>query len=380
MHRISLVGLGFIFMHLLLLSACTAEQQAEVLTALAPPAQTVVEQGKNYAGTQSAELVGTAQARLATEAAELKETAKARVATEVAELIDTAQAKLVTEAVKQITLAPTSWIILKGTAGSVLGTQSAIRVPQAETQAAILFKTAQGKLGTEAAVLGPQALTEVASINQTAAAVATQSPPDPSILQTQAAIIQPSLPASQSTQPAPPIATSEIHPTIITYTTIEGDTLARIARQFSLSIDQLLRLNQARYPSLQADPDSLPAGWTLLLAANPAEIYTPGASQAQPPWSSDPQCDLSQVDWLAAPVTCEPFTIEIVSRVKLSLDCISLHNLLGYQQTHTLFKGWLLTDARGVLSYGWVFDRQEKATLIGPAIVFQTSSRTTCNP
>jgi hypothetical protein len=30
------------------------------------------------------------------------------------------------------------------------------------------------------------------------------------------------------------------------------------------------------------------------------------------------------------------------------------------------------------LSYGWYFDRQEEVTLIGPAIVFQISSRTTC--
>ena len=384
MHRSlpSFIGLALFFQ--LLLAGCTPQEQAEVLTAIAPPAQTAAAQGKYFAETQAANLVDSAQALLATEAAKFKQTAKARAATEIAELLDTAQAHLVTEAIKQVTLAPTTWMVLKSTAEAAFGTQAVLRLPQAQTQALVILKSAQVKLSTEAAVHGPQALTEVAAFNRTAEAVASQAPQNAAQIQTQQAGAESTSQALTVTQqvllstPSPSSTSREALPVIVTYTASHDESLSAIARRFSLSVDRLLQLNQARLPDLQLDPNRVQQGWTLILSVVPQEIFTPGVVPIQVPWSSTPGCDVSQVDWLLPPIACENFALEVVSNTGHSSGCLSLDNLSGTMQTFTRYEGWLLTDSRGVLSYGWYLDERDSIVLIGPAIIVQQSSRTAC--
>ncbi|HYN64237.1 MAG TPA: polysaccharide deacetylase family protein, partial [Candidatus Limnocylindrales bacterium] len=62
-----------------------------------------------------------------------------------------------------------------------------------------------------------------------------------------------------------------------TYTVQGGDTLSSIARTWGTTIAQLQAWNGERYRSLAGDPDSLQAGWVLIVSGDP------GATPRPPP-------------------------------------------------------------------------------------------------
>jgi len=104
----------------------------------------------------------------------------------------------------------------------------------------------------------------------------------------------------------------------------------------------------------------------------------PVAAFAQAAWSNSPGCDVSQVNWLASPITCQPARIDIVSKIDMTLGCVSLENPLGYTLTHDVLKGWMLTGVDNTASYGWFADLDRRVAIVGPAIVSERSSYTEC--
>jgi peptidoglycan/xylan/chitin deacetylase (PgdA/CDA1 family)/LysM repeat protein len=76
-----------------------------------------------------------------------------------------------------------------------------------------------------------------------------------------------------------------------TYTVQVGDTLSSIARSWGTTIAQLQAWNAERYPSLVIAPDSLQAGWVLVVSGDPGAtprptpVVTP-APTPQPPVAS----------------------------------------------------------------------------------------------
>jgi peptidoglycan/xylan/chitin deacetylase (PgdA/CDA1 family) len=60
-----------------------------------------------------------------------------------------------------------------------------------------------------------------------------------------------------------------------TYTVLGGDTLSAIARAWGTTVAQLQAWNAASYPSLVADPNTLEAGWILIVAGDPATTPLP---------------------------------------------------------------------------------------------------------
>jgi peptidoglycan/xylan/chitin deacetylase (PgdA/CDA1 family)/LysM repeat protein len=66
-----------------------------------------------------------------------------------------------------------------------------------------------------------------------------------------------------------------------TYTVQGGDSLSSIARAWGTTVVQLQAWNAVRYPSLTDDPDSLQAGWVLIVAA--ASGATPLPTASPPP-------------------------------------------------------------------------------------------------
>jgi peptidoglycan/xylan/chitin deacetylase (PgdA/CDA1 family) len=65
-----------------------------------------------------------------------------------------------------------------------------------------------------------------------------------------------------------------------TYTVQTGDSLSSIAREWGTTVAQLQAWNGERYPSLASDPDSLQAGWLLLIGGYPGA--TPPLASASP--------------------------------------------------------------------------------------------------
>jgi peptidoglycan/xylan/chitin deacetylase (PgdA/CDA1 family) len=60
-----------------------------------------------------------------------------------------------------------------------------------------------------------------------------------------------------------------------TYVVQGGDTLSSIARAWGTSVDQLQAWNAERYPSLVDDPNTLQAGWVLIVAGDPGATPAP---------------------------------------------------------------------------------------------------------
>jgi peptidoglycan/xylan/chitin deacetylase (PgdA/CDA1 family) len=60
-----------------------------------------------------------------------------------------------------------------------------------------------------------------------------------------------------------------------TYTVQGGDTLTSIARAWGTSVTQLQAWNAEAYPSLLTEPDTLEAGWVLIVAAEPGATPLP---------------------------------------------------------------------------------------------------------
>jgi peptidoglycan/xylan/chitin deacetylase (PgdA/CDA1 family) len=106
-------------------------------------------------------------------------------------------------------------------------------------------------------------------------------PSGPAASSTSTATVVPS--ASDMATPGPTNAPDT------TYTVQVGDSLSSIARTWGATIAQLQAWNAARYPSLVSDPDSLQAGWVLVVSGDPSATPRPVVTPAptpQPPVSS----------------------------------------------------------------------------------------------
>ena len=97
--------------------------------------------------------------------------------------------------------------------------------------------------------------------------------------------VTPAPSASQAPSGTPPAGT--------TYTVRAGDTMFSIARAYGTTVAQLQAWNAERYPSLAADPDTLQAGWLLVVSGDPdatplpTPVVTPApATPTQPPVAS----------------------------------------------------------------------------------------------
>lgn len=88
--------------------------------------------------------------------------------------------------------------------------------------------------------------------------------------------------ASTDATPATPGASATAGST--TYTVQGGDTLTSIARAWGTTVAQLQTWNADRYPSLLDDPNSLQAGWVLVVAGDPGAtpVATPTAVAPSP--------------------------------------------------------------------------------------------------
>lgn len=164
---------------------------------------------------------------------------------------------------------------------------------------------------------------------------------------------------------------------VVTYTVVAGDTLTKVAYQFSLDVNALVRLNRDRYPSLQRNPNHLETGWVLIVAIGPEVTPTPPAP-APTAISSVPTCNESIVYW-ANEFSCEDYQLDAVTEVGLSLSCVVLDdNPLGYYVKHTVYKGWVITRNGHTFSYGWYVDREQNKVVIGPAVVTETRTYVEC--
>jgi peptidoglycan/xylan/chitin deacetylase (PgdA/CDA1 family) len=73
-----------------------------------------------------------------------------------------------------------------------------------------------------------------------------------------------------------------------TYVVQGGDTLSSVARDWGTTVSQLQAWNADRYPSLVDDPDSLEAGWVLIVAADPGATPVATSTAATPSPSPPP--------------------------------------------------------------------------------------------
>jgi LysM repeat protein len=166
---------------------------------------------------------------------------------------------------------------------------------------------------------------------------------------------------------------------IVTYIVEKGDSLSKIAYLFSTTTANLVALNENRYPSLAENQDQLEVGWVLIVAANLPGTPTPAPSPWPTAWSTTPDCDVSEVYWLEAPITCEEYSVELVTKVGLSIGCVRLDdNPLGYYKVITRYEGWVFTKNGGVVGYRWLVDKETNEVVIGPAIIMDTYSFPVC--
>lgn len=84
---------------------------------------------------------------------------------------------------------------------------------------------------------------------------------------------------------------------LATYVVKPGDTFGGIARQFNMTVEQLIALNVERYPSIARDPSTLRAGWQLRVS-NSLQPNTPRANQTAEATST--HVDLAQTAKLIA--------------------------------------------------------------------------------
>jgi len=68
-----------------------------------------------------------------------------------------------------------------------------------------------------------------------------------------------------------------------TYLVRAGDTLSSIARDWGTTVAQLQAWNVATYPTLAADPNTLQAGWLLIVAGDPGATPLPTIVPTPPP-------------------------------------------------------------------------------------------------
>jgi peptidoglycan-N-acetylglucosamine deacetylase len=110
------------------------------------------------------------------------------------------------------------------------------------------------------------------------AACGTSSPsataPSPSVAASDPAAATP----TASGEPTPTDRPSEPGtPAVTTYVVQAGDTLSSISRAWGTTVAQLQAWNADRYPSLVTDPNTLEAGWVLVVAGDPNATPVPTA-------------------------------------------------------------------------------------------------------
>jgi peptidoglycan/xylan/chitin deacetylase (PgdA/CDA1 family) len=90
---------------------------------------------------------------------------------------------------------------------------------------------------------------------------------------------------SASAEPTPTVPPATATPGSTTYVVQGGDTLTSIARAWDTTVAQLQAWNGERYPDLLSDPDSLQAGWVLVVAGDPGATPqpTPAVTPTPPP-------------------------------------------------------------------------------------------------
>jgi peptidoglycan/xylan/chitin deacetylase (PgdA/CDA1 family)/LysM repeat protein len=142
----------------------------------------------------------------------------------------------------------------------------------------------------------PKARARAALVSLVVALVGCGGPsPSPTGSAPSVAPSTPSAPPSGGGVPsATPTAAASAGADVTTYTVQGGDTLFSIARAWATTVAQLQAWNAERYPSLATDPDTLEAGWVLVVAAAPGATpaatspptQRPTPAPTQPPVSS----------------------------------------------------------------------------------------------
>ncbi|MBK7181183.1 MAG: hypothetical protein IPH82_29055 [Chloroflexi bacterium] len=108
-----------------------------------------------------------------------------------------------------------------------------------------------------------------------------------------------------------------------------------IAHRFDTTTERLIELNAGQYPSLLDTPNYVEVGWVIIVAIEPPATPVPIPT----PFSNTPGCDVSNIYWLEPPITCQRYTVELVTDVSLSIACVVLDdNPLGYYKTVTIRK------------------------------------------
>lgn len=101
----------------------------------------------------------------------------------------------------------------------------------------------------------------------------------------------------------------------IYYVAQPGDTIAQIAKQFRLTIEQLIALNNDRYPALARDPSLLQPGWQLKVPSKNASASVRATAEAmQPPvdMTSATQRTIDEVNAARARQGLVPLKIDLV--------------------------------------------------------------------
>jgi peptidoglycan/xylan/chitin deacetylase (PgdA/CDA1 family) len=96
-------------------------------------------------------------------------------------------------------------------------------------------------------------------------------------LQSEAPSASASIPPA-SLEPSPTWPSATALPEGTTYLVQGGDSLSSIARAWRTTVAQLQAWNADRHPSLTDDPDSLQAGWILIVAAEPGATPLPSTT------------------------------------------------------------------------------------------------------
>lgn len=165
---------------------------------------------------------------------------------------------------------------------------------------------------------------------------------------------------------------------VVTYTVKQGDTLSKIASVYSLELNDLITLNQDRYPSLVQNPDHVEIGWVLIVSTGSGKSISPPPSPAPSTIAFPTTCDQTSVYWTDN-FSCEPYRLDAVTEIGLSIGCVVFDdNPLGYFKTHTIYDGWVITRNGYIFSYGWFIDKDKNQVVIGPAIVEKTTKYVEC--
>jgi peptidoglycan-N-acetylglucosamine deacetylase len=110
----------------------------------------------------------------------------------------------------------------------------------------------------------------------------TGSEPSTSAVPTATGSSAPSTPQASDAEPTPTGS-----PAVTTVVVRAGDTLSSIGRAWGITVAQLQAWNAERYPSLVSDPDTLEAGWVLVVSGDPDATPIPTtAPTAAPPTPS----------------------------------------------------------------------------------------------